>query len=143
MRAIVAVAIMLLPGVGLAQVNPPPAALHDKAWYAAHSAARNATLKWCHADATRADWFDCQNAEAAAAGTIGQPQRNTAIPSDPPYFANGNDWMMSPEYWADHSFARAGILVQCARRAPGDQMMLRACPAAQAGEALARARGQH
>jgi hypothetical protein len=93
-----------------------PAALHDIPWYVGHSAARETTLTWCHQDSSRADSFDCQNAQAAAAGTMFRDTGNR----DP------ND-MMSPAYWSANPLARAGVLLACVRRQPGNEMQLRYC----------------
>lgn len=40
----------------------------------------------------------------------------------------------TPEWWAANPIAREGLRVQCARRAPADQMMLRYCDVAGFGQ---------
>ena len=106
----------LLSGSAWAQTSN---ALHDIPWYVAHTAAREATLSWCHQDSSRADSFDCQNAQAAAAGTMFRDTGNR----DP------ND-MMSPAYWTANPIARAGVLRGCARPRPGNAMNQPYCGAA-------------
>jgi hypothetical protein len=123
MRALL-LATILLPTVAWAQ----PPALHPKAWYAEHDGARIATLHWCHSDATHADLFDCQNAEAADAGKM--------IGAGPP--RTMDQYLNDPNYWVQNPFARYGAMVQCNRRGPGDELVLPFCPAIRAGDALAR-----
>jgi hypothetical protein len=94
--------------------------LHNIAWYVEHAAAREARLTWCHQDSSRADSFDCQNAQAASAGMTFQDSGNR----------DAND-MMSPAYWTANPIARTGVLVACGRRLPGNEMQLAYCgPAA-------------
>jgi hypothetical protein len=127
-RALLLAAAFALPVVALAQPVGPsgqPPALHDKAYYATHKAVRDTTLRWCHSDSTHADFYDCQNAEAADAGTIGKPRTLDQYLSD-------------PNYWVQNPIARGGALIQCNRRAPGDEMVLPYCAAVRAGAALAK-----
>ena len=98
-----------------------PAALHNIHWYVEHTAAREATLTWCHQDSSHADSFDCQNAQAAAAGVMFRDIGNRDL----------ND-MMSPAYWTANPLARTGVLRACARRKPGDEMQYPYCGAASA-----------
>jgi hypothetical protein len=120
-RALLLAMALGLPAAAWAQ----PPALHDKAYYATHKAVRDTTLQWCHSDATHADLYDCQNAEAADAGTIGKPQTLDQMLND-------------PNYWVRNPVARDGAMVQCARREPGDELILPFCPAVRAGAALAK-----
>lgn len=120
-RALLLALALGLPAAAWAQ----PPALHDKAYYAAHKTVRDTTLRWCHGDATHADLYDCQNAEAADAGTIGKPQTLDQMLND-------------PNYWVRNPVARDGAMVQCARREPGDELILPFCPAVRAGAALAK-----
>jgi hypothetical protein len=120
-RALLLAMALSLPAAAWAQ----PPALHDKAYYATHKAVRDTTLRWCHSDATYADLYDCQNAEAADAGTIGKPQTLDQMLND-------------PNYWVRNPVARDGAMVQCARREPGDELILPFCPAVRAGAALAK-----
>jgi len=122
MRALLLAAMVAVPAIACAQ----PPALHDKAYYASHKAVRDTTLRWCHSDATYADLFDCQNAEAADAGTIGTPQQQTI-----------EQTLRDPNYWVRNPVARDGAMVQCSRRGLGDQLILPYCGAVRAGAALA------
>ena len=127
-RAFLLAVGIALPAIASAQParqSAQPPALHDKAYYATHKAVRDTTLRWCHSDATYADLYDCQNAEAADAGTIGKPRTLDQYLSD-------------PNYWVRNPIARGGALIQCNRRAPGDEMVLPYCAAVRAGAALAK-----
>ena len=127
-RALLFAVAIALPAIASAQParqSAQPPALHDKAYYTAHKAVRDTTLRWCHSDATYADLYDCQNAEAADAGTIGSPRTLDQYLSD-------------PNYWVQNPIARGGALIQCNRRAPGDEMVLPYCAAVRAGAALAK-----
>jgi hypothetical protein len=117
MRHLLPFVILALPIAAAGQQQAP--AKHDISWYVAHAGERNTTLRWCHGDASHADIYDCQNAEAAAAGTMFQDKGNN----------NAAD-MNSPAYWAANPVARAGTLRACIRRQPGDQMELPFCGAA-------------
>lgn len=123
-RAVLIAAVILTPRLAAAQPAP---ALHDKAWYVAHPDARVATLHWCHSDSTYADMFDCQNAEAADALTIGKQHRTV------------DGYLNDPHYWAQNPISRGGAMLQCARRGPGDEMVLPYCNAIRAGDAMAKA----
>ena len=115
-RAIILTALGLFASI---PAKAQPAALHDIPWYVGHTAAREATLTWCHQDSSRADGFDCQNAQAAAAGSMFRDTGNR----DP------ND-MTSPAYWTANPIARAGVLRGCARPRPGNAMNQPYCGAA-------------
>ena len=126
MRLTLLATVVLLPGLAFAQQRQQ--VLHDIPWYSAHTAERNATLKFCHASADRVDMADCQNAEAAATGAMvdgSAAQGLTAM-------------LNSPAYWTANPIARAGELQQCAHpNVPGNQMALPYCNAARqsAGQA--------
>jgi hypothetical protein len=117
MRRILPFIIVMLPVGALGQSQPP--AKHDIAWYVAHAPERNAALKWCHGDTSHADMYDCQNAEAAAAGTMFQNKGN-----------NNTADINSPAYWSANPIARAGTLRACIRRRPGDEMDFPYCSVA-------------
>lgn len=113
--------LLLLPQTALAQDQRP--ALHNKSWYKTHAAERAVTLRLCHSDATYSDLNDCQNAEAASAV------------ADLPWNKRGNGlgFMQDPAYWRANPLARDATLVQCSRRARGDEQALPYCAAAAAG----------
>src|SRR5690242_14770265 len=103
------VVLTILPVVAFAR-QPP--ALHDVAWYEGHPAERAAALRICHGDATYSRLLDCQNAEAAAAvGDLPWNRKN-----------NGLNFLHDPAYWRANPAGRDTILMQCARRAIGDEM---------------------
>lgn len=128
-RAIVLAAAVLAPGLAAAQQGQPPA-LHPKAWYVGHVAARHATLIWCHSDATHADLYDCQNAEAADALTIGQQSvRHGTVDA----------YLRDPAYWAQNPIYRGSALHQCRYGGVGTETMQQYCGAVRAGDTMARA----
>ena len=123
LRTIPIVAIMFFAGPVLA--NSQRGALHDVNWYIQHVEAQQQTLAFCHADAARQKAPDCANAESAAVAIMGREYARHSNLSN----------MTDPDYWNNNRIARNGILAQCARRGPGDELVLPYCRAA----ALSRA----
>lgn len=120
------VLVVTVVSIYAADAAQPPAQ-HNKAWYLAHDGERNSTLRLCHSDASYANLYDCQNAEAA--GGIAdrrQPGPGAGRPAD---------FMLSPSYWARNDVARSVMLGMCATRgrgAPGAYPPY--CDAATAGQ---------
>lgn len=116
MRALV-FATLLAPSVVAAQSEP-----RNKAWYLVHPTTLDQTLRVCHSDARYSRTPDCINAEGAAAGRLAQqtaPRHDGGV-TDP----------YSPAYWSSMPIARGGVMAQCRRRAPGDEMVFPFCAAA-------------
>lgn len=109
-------ALLAVPATAWAQ----PQALHDKAWYLAHTAERIATTRWCEADESRQMLFACRNAEDASSLALVHPP--------------GGDFLASPDWWARNAFAREHELEICSRpNSLGAKYFLRYCGAAAAG----------
>lgn len=107
------IAALLMPVAAYAH---QPKALHNKAWYEAHDAEREATLGLCHSDASYAHLYDCQNAEAAG---------NVVLQRVAP-----GDFLNTPGYWAANPTAAQMELRICAQRPPGSEPYLRYCQVA-------------
>lgn len=129
-----ALALMaLLPGVALAQ-QPQSRAMHDKSWYEAHRAERRATIRICENDATYSALPDCINAEAAdGVASLREQQGHGRRQIGEKGAWVGYDPLMDPDWWRSNPTARAGQLIRCNRRGPGDEQALRYCAAARAG----------
>lgn len=119
MRILKALLVLSLIFVYAAEAGQPPAQ-HNKAWYETHDGERNATLRLCHSDATYANLYDCQNAEAA--GSL----------ADRRYGAKG--FMNSPSFWAQNEGARNMVLRMCANRTASSTPFLPYCRVAAMGQ---------
>lgn len=124
MRVLLIAACCVLPFAAHADTRYQRS-LHDIPWYAAHPAERRATQQFCERDAAYAVMPDCRNAEHAGAGTLGR--RYTGL-----------NYMYDPAWWAENPVARDGALLQCQRRAPGDEMMFPFCKAVGASVMMGR-----
>lgn len=127
MRALLMAGVLALPAAAYADTYQNRS-LHDIPWYVAHRAETEATIKWCETRVDYAEMPDCRNAQHAAAAWIGQPR----------YGHGGFSYMHDPAFWAANPIARDGAAIQCARRAPGDEMMLPFCGAIIASKNLSR-----
>lgn len=101
-----------------------PVTPRDVAWYMAHPTVMQQTLNVCHSNAAYGPTSDCQNAERAGAGLMGEKHARAA--------ARGAFIYDDPAYWSANPAIRAGVLAQCRRRAPGDEMVFIYCKAASA-----------
>lgn len=119
-RVLLAALLVVVPIIAHAQQRER--ALHNIPWYAAHPAAREATLRLCHTDNSYAGMPDCANAENAAAGQVGS---GSAI-------GKLRAMLNDPEYWRQNPIARDGAMAQCRQHAPGDAV-LPYCAAVAAG----------
>jgi hypothetical protein len=134
MRGLPAIAAALvLPITVMAQPlrqpdNPmtSPVTPRDVAWYMANPSVLQQTLRVCHSNAAYGDTHDCQNAERAGTAMMGRQYATAA--------AKGATIYGDPAYWDANPVVRAGILAQCRRRAPGDELVFIYCKAASASE---------
>jgi hypothetical protein len=131
MRMSVLALALMLPAAALAQPYSGDPMTHpvtprDIPWYMAHPSALQQTLHVCHSNAAYAVTADCQNAEGAGAGQLRQ-WYHQAVTNLPPSLDPKNSI-----YWDSRPIARAGVLAQCRRHGPGDEMVLPDCAAAAA-----------
>jgi hypothetical protein len=132
MRRLQAIAFALaIPATVMAQPAPQrgdpmtsPVTPRDVAWYLANPVVREQTLKVCHGNAAYSDTPDCQNAERAGAAAMHQRYARAASKEGSIYD--------DPAYWDANPAIRAGILAQCRRRGPGDELVFMYCKAASA-----------
>jgi hypothetical protein len=117
MRTLFALALLAAPAVA-------NAADYDIPWFVEHSAARLQTLKLCHDDYRLARTPTCENAEAAATRVWGSKLA-------------ANDPMTTMKWWVENPISRRAVLMQCARRGPGDEMQFRWCKIAAEADAIA------
>jgi hypothetical protein len=101
-----------------------PVTPRDVAWYLANPVILQQTLTICHSNAAYGATPDCQNAERAGAAQMAQSYAGAA--------AKGAALYQDPSYWDANPAQRAGVLAQCRRRAPGDELMFIYCKAASA-----------
>lgn len=132
MRILPAIIFCLaLPAAAMAQPqyypgNPmtEPVTPRDVAWYMARPNVMRQTLTICHSNAAYGPTADCQNAERAADGLMAR-QHSVAA-------AKGVALYQDPAYWSANPINRGGVLAQCRRRGPGDELMFPYCKAAAA-----------
>ena len=125
-----ALALILFPAVSMAQPAPyypspmtEPVTPRDVPWYMAHPDVRAATIRVCHSNAAYGPTPDCQNAERAGAGELSRTYAQAA--------AKASSIYQDPAYWDANPAQRDGVLAQCRRRGPGDELMFVYCkPAA-------------
>lgn len=125
-----ALILALVPAVAMAQPAPyasgnpmtEPVTPRDVAYYMAHPDVMNATLRVCHSNAAYGPTPDCQNAERAGAGLLARTYARAGANSDAIY--------QDPAYWSANSANRDGVLAQCRRRGPGDELVFPYCKAA-------------
>lgn len=118
MRALLIAAALSAPlSVQVRTVQP-----RSVGWYQTHPDVLRQTLLVCHSNSAYASTPDCDNAERAAAGLMGRDAARSTRPGAPA--------MTDPAYWSANPFARAGVLAQCRRRAPGDELVFPYCRAA-------------
>lgn len=94
------------------------------AWYMAHPSVMQQTLRVCHSNAAYMPLPDCANAESAGAGLMKREYQQAS---------NGLN-LNDPAYWSTNPIAREGVLAQCRRRGPGDEMAYPYCRAAAASK---------
>ena len=114
MRRIIFAAALATPIVAHAEVR-------DIAWYMAHPTVLYPTIEVCHESAAYEDTVDCRNAEAAVDGLWAREEgRRSGLAAT----------LNNPAYWVQNPLARGGVMVECARRLPGDAAVLPYCAAA-------------
>lgn len=104
-----------------------PVTPRDVPWYMAHPTVMQQTLNVCGSNAAYADTADCRNANSAGAGLLGQAYSNAnrrALARNPALDIH------SPAYWSANPIARDGLLIQCRRRGPGDDLAYPYCAVA-------------
>jgi hypothetical protein len=99
----------------------------DVAWYMAHPDTLRQTLKVCQSNAAYMPLPDCANAESAGAGLMGRRYEQAAR-------SNNSLNLRDPAYWSMNPIAREGVLAQCRRRAPGDELAFPYCSVAAASK---------
>jgi hypothetical protein len=92
----------------------------DIAYYQTHPTFRADVLRLCQQTSPRGDLPDCRNASKADAEVRSSGVRASDI--------------MTPQWFRDNPIARDGIIAQCARRGPGDELVLPFCTAALQGK---------
>jgi hypothetical protein len=100
----------------------------DIPWFMAHPGIQQQTLKVCHSNSAYTALPDCANAEAAGAGLMRQEYERSSSGS------RSSLNLSSPTYWSTNPIAREGVLTQCKRRAPGDEMAMPWCAPAAASK---------
>lgn len=118
MRAALIAATMLIPFAAAAQPVTP----HDVHWYMEHPDILYKTLRVCHSNSAYASTPDCDNAERAGNGLDARRYAH--------HSGVGMIAMTDPAWWSANPFVRSGVLMQCQRRAPGDELVFPYCKAA-------------
>lgn len=131
MRYLALILAVAIPAVASAQSDydpmRSPVTPRDVRWYMGHPTVMSQTLRVCGSNAAYADTPDCQNANSASAGIMGQvyAQANQRSMASNPALD-----IQNPAYWSANPIAREGILTQCRRRGPGDDLVAPYCGAA-------------
>jgi hypothetical protein len=122
MREIMFAGVLAFPVAAHAEERTIP-------WYMAHPNVLYPTIQVCHESAAYEDTVDCRNAEAAVDGLWARAEGGrSGIAAT----------LNNPVYWAQNPIARNGVMVQCARRRPGDANVLPYCAAAAKSYSLRR-----
>jgi hypothetical protein len=127
MRTLTNLALALaVPAVAIAG-TPDPVTPRDVAYYMAHPEVQQQTLRVCHSNAAYMALPDCANAESAGAGLMRRDYQSAGRSSS---VLNLKD----PAYWSSNPIARDGVLAQCRRRGPGDELAYPYCQIAAASK---------
>jgi hypothetical protein len=100
--------------------------VRDIPYFVHNPAEARATAQVCNSNAAYDRLPTCQNANRA----LHQIDVNNLAAEYRAGAARGHALLYDPDYWSKNPMARAGVLAQCRRRAPEDQMMLPYCQAA-------------
>jgi hypothetical protein len=117
---------LALPAAAIAGTTDPVTP-RDVAYYMAHPAIQQQTLRLCHSNAAYMTLPDCANAESAGAGLMRRDYLSANRSSN---VLNLND----PAYWSSNPIAREGVLAQCRRHGPGDELAYPYCRVAAASK---------
>jgi len=118
-RFLIYAALSFAPIAVIAETTDPVTP-RDVAWYMSHPAVQQQTLRVCHSNAAYMPLPDCANAESAGAGLMRRDYERAVRSNNS---LNLND----PAYWSSNPIAREGILAQCRRRGPGDELAYPYC----------------
>jgi hypothetical protein len=128
MRPLTIVLALAISAPAMAQPSSDPMTSpvtpRDVRWYTAHPSVMDQTLAVCYGNAAYANTADCQNANAASAGLLGQAYSNA---NDRAFTRNPALDIRNPAYWSANPIAREATLAQCRRRGPGDEMAYPYC----------------